>query len=236
MMKVFLVVVVLLLASAGCSREQSAPQEGAPLTGKVLEVRQTKQFTYLRLQTPNGEIWAATQRAELKKGVDLTLEHPVVMTDFQSSELNRKFDRIVFGSLPGTAKSTPPSRSDLASVHAGVGKAPAMGEVKVAKASGPDARTVAEIVAGKDQLKGQTVVVRGKVVKYNPGILGRNWIHLRDGSGSAADRTNDVLVTSKSETKVGDVVLVKGVVQTDQDFGAGYSYPVMIEAAELSRK
>lgn len=85
-------------------------------------------------------------------------------------------------------------------------------------------------------LKDKTVLVRGKVVKYNPGILGKNWIHLRDGSGSAAERTNDVLVTSKSETKIGDVVLVKGVVRTDTDIGSGYSYPVMIEAVELAGK
>ena len=235
-MKSFLAVVVLLCASMGLAAEKPGPVHGGSLTGKVLEVQQTKNFTYLRLKTRDGETWAATQRADLKKGMDVTLENTVVMTNFQSTTLNRKFDKIVFGQLPGTGTNAPGSRSDLAAVHAGVAKSPAMADVKVAKASGPNARTVAEIVVGKDKLKGQTVLVRGQVVKYNPGILGRNWIHLRDGSGSAADRTNDVLVTSKSATKLGDVVLVKGIVRTNQDFGAGYSYPVMIEAEELSGK
>jgi len=75
--------------------------------------------------------------------------------------------------------------------------------------------------------------VRGKVVKYTPDVLGKNWIHLRDGSGSAADNTHDVLVTTKNQTKIGDVVVAKGVVHTDKDLGSGYSYKVLIEDATL---
>jgi hypothetical protein len=70
-------------------------------------------------------------------------------------------------------------------------------------------------------------------VKYNPAIMGKNWIHLRDGSGAAANDTNDILVTSQSETKVGDIVTVKGTVRADKDFGAGYAYKVLIEEAML---
>lgn len=233
-MKLLLVVIALLLVSASCTREQAAPQQGGSLTGKVLEVQHTKSATYLRLQTPNGEIWAATQGPNLKMGMDVTLEETMIMTNFQAPSLNRNFDKIVFGRLQGTGTNAPHSRGDLATVHAGVGKAPAIADVKVAKASGPNGRTVAEIVNERAALKDKTVFVRGKVVKYNPGILGKNWIHLRDGSGSAADSTNDVLVTSKTETKIGDVVLVKGVVRTDTDIGSGYSYAVMIEAIELA--
>jgi len=235
-MKSFLMVVVMLWAGAGLAAEQAAPSQGKTLSGTILEVEHTKIFTYLRLKTADGETWAATERAELKKGMDVTLDNTVVMTNFEAPSLNRKFDKIVFGHLPSAGPNAALSRSHLSSVHSGVGKAPGAADVKVAKATGSNAKTVAEVVAGKDQLKGQTVLVRGKVVRYNPGILGRNWIHLRDGSGSAADRTNDVLVTSKGETKIGEIVLVKGIVRTNQDFGAGYSYPVMIEAVELSRK
>jgi hypothetical protein len=63
--------------------------------------------------------------------------------------------------------------------------------------------------------------------------MGKNWIHLRDGSGSPSDDTNDILVTSASETKVGDVVTVKGVIRTDKDFGSGYAYKVLIEEATI---
>ena len=109
------------------------------------------------------------------------------------------------------------------------------GDVKVAKATGPDARTVAEIVSKRAELKDKNVVVRGKVVKFTPQVMGKNWVHLRDGSGSAADNTNDVLVTTKDEAKIGDVVLVTGIVHTDKDLGSGYSYKVLIEEAKLKQ-
>jgi len=78
------------------------------------------------------------------------------------------------------------------------------------------------------------VVVRGKVVKYNPGIMGRNWIHLRDGTGTAG-KDNDVTVTSQDTTKLGEVVTVRGKVAVDQDIGMGTPYPVIIEGAQVTR-
>jgi hypothetical protein len=71
------------------------------------------------------------------------------------------------------------------------------------------------------------------VVKYNAGIMGKNWLHLRDGTGSDADSSNDILVTTSQTAKVSDVVTVKGIVRTDKDFGAGYVYKVLIEDATL---
>ena len=119
--------------------------------------------------------------------------------------------------------------------HSGISKAVDVGDVKVAKASGPDARTVAEIIIKRIELKDKTVLVRGKVVKFTPEVLGKNWIHLRDGSGSAADNTHDVLVTTKDQAKIGDVVVAKGVVHTDRDLGSGYSYKVLVEEATLQK-
>ena len=80
------------------------------------------------------------------------------------------------------------------------------------------------------------VAVRGKVVKYNPGVMGKNWIHLRDGSGSTEKKDNDLAVTTSDSAAVGDVVLVKGKVRLDRDFGSGYVYPVIVEDAKVSKK
>jgi hypothetical protein len=79
------------------------------------------------------------------------------------------------------------------------------------------------------------VAVRGKVVKYNPGIMGKNWIHLRDGSGSNEKKDNDLTVTTSDSAAVGGVVLVKGRVHLDRDFGSGYVYSVIIEDAKVSK-
>ena len=138
----------------------------------------------------------------------------------------------------GLAAQTPPVMqppNDAVHMRAGAAKAIDLGDVKVPKATGPDARTVAEIVAKGPELKGKTVLVRGKVVKFTGGVMGKNWVHLRDGSGSASDGTNDVVVTTQDETKIGDVVLARGTVRTDVNLGSGYAYKVLVEEAKLQK-
>ena len=77
--------------------------------------------------------------------------------------------------------------------------------------------------------------MRAKVVKFNPGIMGKNWVHLRDGSGSAKDETHDVLVTTQESVQLGSVVSARGVVRTDVDLGSGYNYKVLIEDAKFQK-
>jgi hypothetical protein len=128
------------------------------------------------------------------------------------------------------------SPANMAQQHAKAAQGPSnVGDVKVAKAAGADARTVAEVYAQKGALKEKAVSIRGKVVKFNPGIMGKNWVHLQDGSGKADKGDNDITVTTQDMTSVGDTVLVKGMVRIDKDFGAGYAYPVIVEDAKLSK-
>ena len=108
-------------------------------------------------------------------------------------------------------------------------------DIHVTKAVGDNAKTVAEITTKATELKGKPILVRGQVVKYTPDVMGKNWIHLQDGSGTAADKSNDILVTTADQAKIGDVLTIKGVVRTDKDFGAGYAYKVLIEEATLQR-
>jgi hypothetical protein len=73
-------------------------------------------------------------------------------------------------------------------------------------------------------------------VKFTPDVLKKNWLHVRDGSGSDAQSTNDLVVTTLDRANVGDVVLVKGVVHTERNLGSGYAYPVLLEDATLQRQ
>ena len=98
-----------------------------------------------------------------------------------------------------------------------------------------DAKTVAEVVGGKAALKGKPVLVRAQVVKVTTGVMGKNWVHLQDGSGSAADGSNDILVTTLDKAVVGDIVNAKGTVRTDVNLGSGYAYAVLIEDAALRK-
>ena len=116
-------------------------------------------------------------------------------------------------------------------------KAPAASEpIKVEKAKGADAYTVSETYEMAGKLDKKTVVVQGKVVKVSKGIMGKNWVHLRDGSGDPGKGTNNLVVTTQDVPKVGDVVTAKGTLYKDKDFGAGYLYKVIVEEATLNVK
>jgi DNA/RNA endonuclease YhcR with UshA esterase domain len=205
----------------------------APLKGEVLEVQNVSGYTYLRLKTAAGESWAAVPTAAVKPGASVVIVNTMVMQNFQSKTLNRQFDRIVFGALDdgkaGAAHAAPGSMAMRPTAPA----APAV--TKLAKATGPEGRSVAEVVQGRSTLKDKTVQVRGQVVKVNAGIMGKNWLHLQDGSGTAQEGSNDVLVTTTELAKVGDVVQVRGTVRTDVTLGPGYQYAVLIEGASLRK-
>jgi len=109
-----------------------------------------------------------------------------------------------------------------------------VGDVKVPRATGKDARTIAELFAQRQALENQTVTVRGKVVKYTPGVMGKNWIHLRDGTGTPG-KDNDVTVTTQDPAARGEVIVVQGRVALDQNIGMGTPYPIIVQDARVSR-
>jgi hypothetical protein len=232
-MKVLLALLATLLIGTGWAAGEANAPRGASMKGEVLEVRDVDAYTYLRLRTSDGETWAAVGKTPVQKGAEVTIENAVVMHNFESKTLKRTFDKIAFGSLAGAGGA--PAGGDLAQMHGGFSRAADVGDIKVAKAKGPDARTVAEIVGKRSELKDKPVTVSGKVVKSTSGVMGKNWLHLRDGTGAAADGTNDVVVTTKDEAAVGDIVTAKGVVRTDVDLGSGYTYKVLVDSATLQK-
>lgn len=209
----------------------SKAQAKGVVSGEVMEVKNVDSYTYLRLKTKDGETWVAVSTAAVKKGAKVTIENAMVMNNFESKTLKKTFPTIIFGSLSGAAGAASPSAlgSKMAMLTA-----PDAAPVKVDKATGANAYTVADVVSKSVQLKDKPVKVNGQVVKYNAGIMGKNWVHLRDGSGTSAKNDNDILVTTAASAKVGDLVTASGVVRNDKDFGAGYSYKVLIEEATLA--
>jgi hypothetical protein len=108
-------------------------------------------------------------------------------------------------------------------------------QIHVEKAKGADAYSVSETYEKAGKLDKKAVVVRGKVVKVSKGIMGKNWVHLRDGSGDSGKGTNNLVVTTQDDPKVGDVVTAKGTLYKDKDFGAGYKYTVILEEATVKK-
>jgi hypothetical protein len=242
-MKTWLAICLIVTSVFAWADETSQPVTA--VKGEVLEVINVANFTYLRLKTHDGEKWAAVVQAQVKQGSSVVIENAIVMNNFESKSLKRTFATILFGTLGGSVAPAPknesvsPAMSTPGNHVMGMAspllpkKRDAGDDIHVPKASGANARTVAEVMTKGAELKNKSVLVRGKVVKYNAEIMGKNWIHLRDGSGAVENETNDVLVTTTGSAKVGDIVTVKGTVHTDKDFGAGYVYKVLIEEATL---
>jgi len=92
---------------------------------------------------------------------------------------------------------------------------------------------IADLYAQSSTMAGQSVTVSGEVVKFNANILGRNWLHVRDGSGDETAKNHDLTVTTKETLKVGEKVTLTGVVGLNRDFSAGYKYPLLLEKAVL---
>ncbi len=294
--------VLTTAALVGCKPSNppkpSAPAAAAPakdpasaattVQGKVLEHLEAAPFSYLRLQTDQGEVWAGIPHADLKPGAMVKVVGAYPMSKFESKKAKRTFDLVYLGTLEGQTASAvdaahgggqapPPegpsphagglpapapaagggmnptaeailqsmtgaapkgSAAPGAAAHAAAGQGtPKPTDVKVEKvpkASGADARTVAELHAQKAALKEKTVSLRGKVVKFNAQIMGKNWLHLQDGSGDPKIGTHDITVTSADTVKVGDLVTVRGTVRLKKDFGAGYAYEVIVEDAKVS--
>jgi hypothetical protein len=130
---------------------------------------------------------------------------------------------------PATAAT--PAQPQMPAEHPAAQPGAAVDLAGIAQAEG--GKTVAAVFAEKDALAGQKVTVRGKVVKVNAGILGTNWLHVRDGSGT--EGTNDLTVTTPGTVPgVGDTVLVTGTIGLNKDFGMGYSYDVIVEGADVT--
>ena len=130
--------------------------------------------------------------------------------------------------------SNPDSKATSPSAHPRPAAPADVGSIRVAKAAGSNGRTISDIHARAAQLKDKKVAVRGKVVKATNGVMGKNWLHLRDGTGEGSSA--DLTVASSNTAQVGDTVLATGVVHLDRDLGAGYHYDVLVEDAKLEKE
>ncbi|MEJ2695017.1 MAG: hypothetical protein P8013_00050 [Candidatus Sulfobium sp.] len=202
------------------------------LSGKVVETMNSGGYTYVLLERGGNKTWVAFPKAKVVKGQTIHLRPGIEMGQFESKTLNRKFDKIIFSAglaspEPSGAMKSPGSKGSVV--------AP-MKKIEVGKAKGADAYTIAEIYKKLGSLDKHKVVVRGKVVKVSSGIMRRNWIHLQDGSGSAAQGNYELVVTSRDLPKRGEVVTVSGTLHKDKDFGMGYKYKAIIENASIKKQ
>ncbi|MFO0757705.1 MAG: hypothetical protein U0359_14505 [Byssovorax sp.] len=235
---------------------------GPEITGEVLEVIDVPNYSYYRIGKKGTDgVWAAVPSAKLKVGDAARVGGAMRMENFKSSALNRTFPEIYFGTLAangapagqpanphgagqsphgamGAMGADPHGGVDMqaagADPHQGASKAPSAVDVKpVEKAAGPNGKTVAEVNGQRTALNGKTVRIRGTVVKSTPGVMGKTYLHLRDGSGDASAGTNDLTATTDATPAVGDTIVLEGTVVLDRDIGAGYKFATLVENGKI---
>jgi len=245
---VMLVSIVALSLTVGCNKKEAtapvpeakvaapaasdAPAAAQGIAGTVVETMNTGGYTYVLIENGGTKSWAAAPEFKVAVGDSVTLPpSAMAMQNYESKSLQRTFDVVYFVDsvmVNGGSSAMATSKVSPVEGHPQVAVQPAQKISGIAKAD----KTVAEVYAEKGSLAGKSIKVRGKVVKFSPEIMGKNWIHVQDGSGS--DGSNDLTVTTSGIAKQGDTIVVSGVVVADKDFGYGYKYPVMIEDAAVT--
>ncbi|EKD41394.1 MAG: Nucleic acid binding, OB-fold, tRNA/helicase-type [uncultured bacterium] len=248
---------MVLISSVACNKPQAIKPDPAPVNGsapthvhegmphqestfkgKVTQTMDSGGYTYIAINKDGKEVWAATKLMKVAVGDDVAFAIDMPMTNFTSKTLNRTFDQIYFvKSIQPAADGSntmPANHPDMAGHMAAPAPTSAPASIVVAAGSLKKADggySVDEIFSKKTELAGKSVQIRGKVVKFTPQIMGKNWAHIKDGTGSAG--SDDLTITTSDTAKVGDTVLATGTLVIDQDFGAGYKYPALVEKAKL---
>jgi len=234
---------LLLAFTVGCKNEvaktkapaapqavMTEPATGGVLSGKVVETMDASGYTYVLVDNGTEKVWAAGPKTMVKAGDEVSIPEGSPMTNFESKALSRTFEQIIFASAIMVAGADNAAATQVPADHPKTAAVTTVDVKGITKAKG--GKTVAEVFAERKALNGKNVVLRGKVVKAMSGIMGKNWLHVKDGTGASG--SDDLVVTTSAAAKMGDKVLVSGKVAADKDFGSGYRYDVIIEDAEVT--
>jgi len=202
------------------------------LSGKVVESMNSRGYTYISIEKDGKKSWVAVPEMKVLVGQEISFRPGMVMNNFESKTLNRTFKTIVFSGGTIGQKGVEYTKK---TAHHMQQKVAAKMKIKIEKASGSDAYTVAELYEKSAELDKRDIVIKGRVVKVSPNIMGKNWIHIQDGSGNPSKGNDDIIVTSQDLFSVGDVVTVRGRLYRDKDFGSGYKYAVIVEQATIKK-
>jgi SH3 domain-containing protein len=226
-----LISVIIIIGLNSCDNESNNSNteivSDFDYSGTIKEVIQTSNYTYCFVADDKNEHWIAISKADLNVGETLYFNQGLEMKDFHSKELDRTFPSVFFVQKASTEPNS-------VSMQMPATTKPVKPEIikkvsKVEKAT--DGITIEKLFSNINEYNGQVVKVRGKVTKLNEGILGMNWIHIQDGT--EYDGNFDLTVTTLESVNVDAVVTFEGTIATNKDFGAGYSYSVIMEQAVI---
>ena len=194
----------------------------------VEEVMQTSVYTYLLMNENGNKAWIAIPKRDVNTGETYYYKEGMEMPDFKSKELDRTFDKVYL--VENISASPGQMKSPMAIPKSAGKQAPTRGVV--AKITHTDDEvSIAQIFADLASFNNKTVKVRGTVVKVNEQIMGKNWIHIQDGTEH--EGSFDLTITTSELVKKGSVTGFEGTIILNKDFGYGYVYDVIMENASV---
>ncbi len=223
----FYLFTLIIVIGFGCQRKAKEAAQQLPAgmhAATVVKVEQTSQYTYFEVFENDHKFWMATNKLEAKEGDVIYYTQAFEMKDFKSKELKRTFPSIMFINDASLTYEKPQPKSP------GKLNPNKIEDLQMAKA--PGGITIGELYSNKDKYSGKEVAIRGMIVKYNRNIMGKNWAHIQDGTGT--DETFDLTVTTVDSLTEGKIAVFKGKIVLDKDFGYGYKYDVLMEDAKTS--
>ncbi len=236
MIKIIVVLIAVAMIFAGCETESETSSdqnkninkvsENSSHTAKVEEKIDAANYTYLQVTENDKTYWIAVTRMEIEMGETVYFSQAMEMKNFKSESLNRTFESVLF--VQDASKF--PNQQAGDDPHKNLKRRQ---DEEISIETPQDSKSVEQIYNEKESLNGKTVKVKGKVVKVNQNIMNRNWIHIQDGTGD--DTNSDLVVTTQDVAAVGDIVTAEGIVVTNKDFGAGYSYSVLLENTKITK-
>lgn len=232
--KFIILSIAILFAISGCNNtpeqvKRTVKVKNAPETNATIqEIIQTSSYTYSLVKEGSEEYWIAFIKMNVQEGQVLYFNKSLEMKDFHSKELNRNFESVFFVQDVGTSVNSLTQKGQQMQQHAKK-TANQTNNFDFEKAKG--GYTIAELYADKAGFDGKIVKVRGRVVKFNGGIMGKNWIHIQDGTDSNGNY--DLTITSQEHINKGIVVTFEGIMEVNKDFGSGYSYILIMQEAKI---
>lgn len=232
--QLIVLIAISLITFSACQEKENPEEKDSTqnnLSGnhkvEVLDHMNVSNYTYMLVKENDREYWIAAPQTTIEKGETIYFAKSMEMKNFHSEALNKTFDSILF--VQGISKNEMPNQQQsMQSPHTQVN---ATEKQQIDFEPLADGTTIEKIYKDSKSLSGKTVKLKGKVAKVNKGIMNRNWIHLQDGT--KYEENYDLMVTSNDLANVGDVIIVEGKVSVDKDFGAGYTYKVMLEEAVI---
>ena len=236
--KLLIITAIIAFSFSACTKKVDSKEQAAinPNEHKVQveEVIQVSGYTYLRVKEGDKENWIATTPKDVKSGDIVYFVNGMEMKNFESKELKRKFDSILFvddlSSQPIAAPA--PAQNGMGMMSHGNQanpQKPVLEKQNISIKPAVGGLTIAQLYSKSNSYSDKNVIVKGQVIKVNNGIMQKNWVHIQDGTGTINDF--DLTVTTTETVNVGDIVTFQGKVALNQDFGYGYSYPVLLADA-----